>query len=290
MKTSLSIFKGLYGENNYIPIMDFIHYEPLEKRSKMYNWEIKEHLHNDLTQIFIVEKGEGMVISEKKELKINGPSVIVIPPNTLHGFSFQSNIKGGVFTISEAYLDSIFKPNPNIYFEINRFQILDFHLQKTSFDQILLLISMLEREINDNLLEKNQLIQHLFQSLFLCFYRESYQKNYENTVSNNRNIKYLLAFQKGLKVNFLNQRSISDYAKDLNITVVHLNRVCQTILGKSPIQIIHEMILAEAKKYLLNTSYSVSEIAYFLNFSDPAYFTRFFKKKLGVSPTEFRKN
>ena len=43
------------------------------------------------------------------------------------------------------------------------------------------------------------------------------------------------------------------------------------------------------KNTLLNTSYSVSEIAYFLNFSDPAYFSRLFKKVVGVPPGEFRK-
>ena len=46
----------------------------------------------------------------------------------------------------------------------------------------------------------------------------------------------------------------------------------------------------EAKKYLLNTNYSISEVSYFLNFKDPAYFTRLFKKMTGVTPSEFRKN
>jgi AraC family transcriptional activator of pobA len=70
---------------------------------------------------------------------------------------------------------------------------------------------------------------------------------------------------------------------------MHLNRVCKIVVDKSPLQILHELVVAEAKKYLLNTSYSISEISYFLNFNDPAYFTRLFKKNVGVSPSDFRK-
>jgi AraC family transcriptional regulator, transcriptional activator of pobA len=85
-------------------------------------------------------------------------------------------------------------------------------------------------------------------------------------------------------------KSIEEYAKELNITAVHLNRICQSIVQKSALQIVQDYLINEAKKYLLNTSYSVSEVSYFLNFKDPAYFTRLFKKQTGVSPSDFRKN
>ncbi len=64
----------------------------------------------------------------------------------------------------------------------------------------------------------------------------------------------------------------------------------QSLVQKSSLQIVQEYLVGEAKKYLLNTNYSISEIAYFLDFQDPAYFTRLFKKKTGQSPSEFRGN
>ena len=107
MKQDFIIYKGLYGDNSYTPMLDFIHAEPLEERSKMYNWEIQEHLHTDLVQLFVIESGEGILFSEKKERTISGPCVILIPPNFLHGFSFQSGTKGEVITFSVTFLNKI---------------------------------------------------------------------------------------------------------------------------------------------------------------------------------------
>ncbi|MFX5756507.1 helix-turn-helix domain-containing protein, partial [Acinetobacter baumannii] len=68
----------------------------------------------------------------------------------------------------------------------------------------------------------------------------------------------------------------------------HLNRICNEVRGKSALSIIQEHLIEQAKTYLLHTSYSVSEIAYLLNFEYPNYFARLFKKLNGVSPREFR--
>jgi AraC family transcriptional activator of pobA len=54
------------------------------------------------------------------------------------------------------------------------------------------------------------------------------------------------------------------------------------------LQVVHEFLIVEAKKYLKHTDYSISEIAYRLNFEDPAYFSRFFSKQTATSPKEYR--
>jgi AraC family transcriptional activator of pobA len=74
----------------------------------------------------------------------------------------------------------------------------------------------------------------------------------------------------------------------MGITAVHLNRVCRAIVGKSTLQTIQEAILLEAQRYLHHSSYSISEISYLLNFDDISYFSRLFKKQLGLSPRQFR--
>ena len=82
---------------------------------------------------------------------------------------------------------------------------------------------------------------------------------------------------------------INEYARELNITPVHLNRICQATVGKSALRAVHEFLFLEAEKYLKYTKYSVSEIAYRLNFEDAAYFSRFFSKYAGVSPKQYRR-
>ena len=73
MNKALVNYKGLYGDHQHPLLPNFIHYEALETRSKMYDWEINQHLHTDLYQIFIIESGEGVLISEQNEIQLNAP-------------------------------------------------------------------------------------------------------------------------------------------------------------------------------------------------------------------------
>ena len=49
-----------------------------------------------------------------------------------------------------------------------------------------------------------------------------------------------------------------------------------------------EFIITQSQKYLQDVSLSVSDIAYHLNFNDPSYFGRVFKKVMGISPQQYR--
>lgn len=289
MKENLVIYKGLYGDNNYNTILEFIQTEPLESRSKMYNWEIKEHLHTDLAQLFIIVEGDGVLFSEKKEYQIIGPCVIFVPTNTLHGFAFEDNIKGEVFTFSESILVNTFSKNQKILFELNHLNCVNFEKENHLFVNINTFREMLKKELNEEDAEKRHFVNALFQVLFLAIYRVVQSQNNPKLETDNRTLKHFQEFQKLIKQGFLETKTIHQYAQEIGITTMHLNRVCKGVLNKSPLQIIHEQIINEAKKYLLNTSYSITEISYFLNFNDPAYFTRLFKKNVGVSPSDFRK-
>jgi len=80
-----------------------------------------------------------------------------------------------------------------------------------------------------------------------------------------------------------------EYADLLYVTPNHLNALCQDLLGRTAGELIRDRLLLEAKRLLTNAKMTVTEIAYDLNFSDNAYFSRFFKKNTGVTPEEFRK-
>jgi AraC family transcriptional activator of pobA len=83
-------------------------------------------------------------------------------------------------------------------------------------------------------------------------------------------------------------RSASDFAKQLNIHVNHLNRALKEITDKTTSQIIAERTLKEAKILLKQSAWSVSEIAYALGFVEVAHFNAFFKKHTGFTPLKFR--
>ncbi|HVZ38418.1 MAG TPA: helix-turn-helix transcriptional regulator [Candidatus Kapabacteria bacterium] len=79
-----------------------------------------------------------------------------------------------------------------------------------------------------------------------------------------------------------------EYAEMLCVSQNHLNNTTRRTIGKTIGDLVHERIILEAQRLLFHTAMSVKEIAFQLNYDDPSYFTRFFRKHTGVAPHEFR--
>jgi len=88
---------------------------------------------------------------------------------------------------------------------------------------------------------------------------------------------------------YLDKRTIEEYAALLHVTPNYLSQSVKSASGKNALSYINERMLEEAKSLILFTSLDIAEIAYQLNFSDPANFGKFFKKHTNQTPLEFRK-
>ena len=88
---------------------------------------------------------------------------------------------------------------------------------------------------------------------------------------------------------FRTLHKVSDYANLMNKSPKTLSNVFSALNDKTPLQLIHERIILEAKKMLLYTDKSSKEISFELNFSDPVQFSRLFKNVSGITPVEFKK-
>jgi AraC family transcriptional regulator, transcriptional activator of pobA len=84
------------------------------------------------------------------------------------------------------------------------------------------------------------------------------------------------------------EHSVKFYADQVNRSPKTLSNLFALYNNKSPIAVIQERIVLEAKRLLLYTDKSAKEIAYDLGFDDAAYFSSFFKKNTEVSPSDFR--
>ena len=81
---------------------------------------------------------------------------------------------------------------------------------------------------------------------------------------------------------------IDDYANKMGMTPGHLSRLCRLALGMSSLDVINMRVIQEAQRELVYTSKTIKQLAASLGFTDEAYFTRFFRKHVGVSPKKFR--
>jgi AraC-like DNA-binding protein len=95
-------------------------------------------------------------------------------------------------------------------------------------------------------------------------------------------------FRIAVEKNFRSEHSVNAYAGLLNTHPKVLNRVSRIYGNCSASEVIHDRLLLEARRSLVYEPVTIKELGYDLGFEDPAYFTRFFKKRTGISPKEFR--
>lgn len=94
-----------------------------------------------------------------------------------------------------------------------------------------------------------------------------------------------------LAVEHCRQRwALVDYASALHVSAGYLRAACHRVTGASPVQLIHECLMREARHRLTATTLPIGTIALELGFEDAAYFSRLFHAKSGVSPKQYRQS
>jgi AraC family transcriptional activator of pobA len=83
--------------------------------------------------------------------------------------------------------------------------------------------------------------------------------------------------------------TVNYMAEQLNLSSRYLSDLLKKETGKTALELIHIYLISEAKNLLMVADQSVSEIAYTLGFENLPYFSRLFKKEVGISPNQFKK-
>ncbi|MBL1407144.1 helix-turn-helix domain-containing protein [Sphingobacterium faecale] len=95
-------------------------------------------------------------------------------------------------------------------------------------------------------------------------------------------------FQRELERAFRQQKTVVYYADQAHLSVDRFSKKIKQQLGKPPSTLIQERTILEAKKMLHLTYLPIKEIAEQLHFHDEHYFSRYFKKHVGISPSQYR--
>jgi AraC family transcriptional regulator, transcriptional activator of pobA len=280
---------GLYGEADFL-LPDYVHCEPFEYRSAKNNWVIEPHLHAHLFQVFLIEGGEVFFTFGAERQLVSAHSLVAIPENNLHALEVSRDVKGLVLTLSSDFLEVLFQTAPAVLAALNEVLVLRDLRDQRQYQVVQQALHALHEELQDEQPEQKMVLQSYFNLLLCGIFRLSAAHTGPTIRPDSRGSRYFREFQRKVKQTYNPQITIRDYARELDLSPVHLNRVCQAVVGKSAQRVVHDYFFIEAKKYLLHTEYAVSEIAYRLNFEDPAYFSRFFKKQAGLSPRHFRES
>jgi len=121
------------------------------------------------------------------------------------------------------------------------------------------------------------------------FYERQFKNKAVAPVTIYSKVKMVLRdYYKDLSTPVKSLPTVSFVAQKLSISADYLTELLRSEAGKSTSRVIHEFIVEQAEILLFQTNMTVSEIAHQLGFANLPYFSRFFKKIKGVSPTDSR--
>jgi AraC family transcriptional activator of pobA len=109
----------------------------------------------------------------------------------------------------------------------------------------------------------------------------------EGTRSSDQDL--LRRFRGLVERHYAQHHSIARHARALGVSEQRLRRCCLALTDHSPGELQHLRQLREAQRQLHYTARPIARIALDLGFADPAYFSRFFTRRIGVSPRQYRK-
>lgn len=145
-----------------------------------------------------------------------------------------------------------------------------------------------EFETKDNI--QIDMLQMLLKRLIIIITRLAKLQHAPGIAQSEDRFNIIRKFNLLVENNYRTQHSVAFYANALNKSPKTLSNLFALYNHKSPLAVIRERLMMEAKRLLNYTDKSAKEITYELGFEDAAYFSNLFKKHTGVSPTEFRNN
>lgn len=149
-------------------------------------------------------------------------------------------------------------------------------------EDIVSLLAMLERNIDNHSI--SQSLAAAVKSYVLSTLGAS------DTDVSGRYMAITVRLRKLLDTHLATEKRPAVYASMLNISEVYLNEAVKGATGLSAGAYIRGRVVVQAMRQLAYTSMSAKEIAYSLGYDDYSYFSKLFKKRVGKSPTDYRKN
>lgn len=280
----------LYGEMGRDAALDGLHVESIADRSRLHNWEIQSHRHGALVQLLLIEQGHATVWIDGQKLELRAPALVWLPALTVHGFCFRPETSGHVVTIEQGWLRKLLGSTSGSWDELEHPRGLSLPRRGQPFVSLQPIVTGLGLAYRGTERWRAEMLEGsmLLLSSMLARQARLTQPAISPVPAEGRSVLHLARFRAQVEAHFKSQPDLASLVEPLGITPAQMNRICRSSLHCSALNLLHQRLLLEAKRELGYTTLQVRQISDALGFSDPAYFTRFFRRLTGVSPRQWR--
>jgi AraC-like DNA-binding protein len=253
----------------------------INRLSKLNDYDFSEPHRHDYYELFFFQDGGGEHEIDFKPFQIEHASFQIVVPGQVHQMKRAPGSSGFVFLFTHEDIiesKSVFEflLEQRAYSVEERDPFCTFSKEEAEFIAQIISNAWKNRELMSQAIMKHTLVG-------LCLRMMEQMQECDSPSSS-----IYTKFRQLLVNNFKEIRSVSAYADELNLSPKALNEIIKKFSGTTTSDHIYRQVILEAKRLLLLGS-SVKEVGFNLKFEDPAHFSKFFKKQVGLSPAEFQK-
>ncbi|WP_106831833.1 AraC family transcriptional regulator [Parabacteroides pacaensis] len=231
-------------------------------------------------QLIYISSGQGICYLQPDEpLKIESGNMLIIPPYTWHSYSpdrktgwheYWIGMRGD--TIEKRFHNGFISPSQKVFKIGFREEIIEYY-----------------RHAQNIAMEEKPGYQQVLSGLANMIFSLALYYDANRSLISDRNVQLVEQARTILRENYLTNITPQQVAERMNTGYSLLRKIFKEYTDISLLQYLIELKLQTARTLLINSSKSIKEIAFYLNYEDALYFSTLFKKHVGCSPSEFRK-
>lgn len=268
-----------------------------------YRYQCKEVIPSNRIEFFMVNLvtgGEGIKTFGTREYYVKRGVLCFESPGKITSWQAKADNHAGYFCVFHA---DFFQQHGQVsdsltsypFFQIDGCSAIQLGEEETEYFEGL--FKEIENEYESENLYKAEVIGAFLTVILKKAQRMHTSGNYQAPlVNSNAGLRLTKAFTRLFEKDFesmkltrqISLKSLSCYAELLNVSKNHLINTVKSVSGKPPGLLIHERTVKEISQILVHTELSIAEICYLFNFENPSYFTRFFKRYMEMTPSQYR--
>ena len=233
-------------------------------------------------ELIWVRNGAAEHLLDGESLRAPAPSFLVIPEGRVHRFTPAPRLAGCVVRFRESFLPD----SSSILF--NQFvgtSCIDVPPTIAAEIDALIALARLEWRSGD---PSATPLRHLLRALIAKIESLWFQASGMQRRARTDSQRLWVRFSRLVEARYLAEHSPGYYARELGMSSRRLNTVARLFAGTTVAEAIGHRLVLEAKRQLLFSDLSVGEISFALGFEEHSYFTRVFRKRVGMTPSEYR--
>ncbi|MHA3978372.1 helix-turn-helix domain-containing protein [Halovulum sp. GXIMD14794] len=265
---------ALFGETSAFP--DVVHCERIGDRAPKHGWVIEPHRHAEMAQLFHITAGQADVRIDGRAGQMGPGSYLFVPPTIVHGFAFEPETDGLVMSFPQPVVNGIAGMNPALARALSQ------PFAGCADTDLAALFEQFRTGFAATGPFRAQVLVGLAHALLARAAENAPQAGEAAAPTLLERLDTLIGQRHG------GPWRPRDYAAALAVTTGHLSRVCRAASGMGAASYIERATMTEACRLLAFTQIPVAEVGYRLGYADPSYFSRRFRTRVGLPPSDYR--